>query len=217
MRKLPHLLCHLPKWSFLCSFVKLHTGMSKKSKTHHRASSPQPQKSAAQTAVSKPISENILLAGCLLLTFLVFANTFGAQFVNWDDHGYLWLNPNVQPLGQMDLGKIFTSHTHGNYSPLVVLSFCIEHTFDQTLKPGQMSVENFQPFLYHFDNVLLHVGATALAFFFLRALGLRGWGLALGAVLFDIHPMRSESVASVTERKHVLYGLFYIAALLTYW
>lgn len=191
--------------------------MPKKNKTNPKVSSPQAVKSPVQTAGLTPVSEKVLLAGCLLLTFLVFANTFGAQFVNWDDHGYLWLNPQVQSLGQMDLGKIFTSHTHGNYSPLVVLSFCVEHTFDSPLKPGQMSVENFQPFLYHFDNVLLHLGATALAFFFLRALGLRGWGLALGTVLFGIHPMRSESVAWVTERKDVLYGLFYIAALLTYW
>jgi tetratricopeptide (TPR) repeat protein len=85
------------------------------------------------------------------------------------------------------------------------------------VKPGQMAVENFQPFLYHFDNVLLHVATTALAFFFFRALGVRGWGLALGTALFGIHPMRAESVAWVTERKDVLYGLFYIAALLTYW
>lgn len=117
----------------------------------------------------------------------------------------------------MDLGQIFTGHTHGNYSPLVVMTYCLEHTFDTIVQPGQMAVENFQPFLYHFDNVLLHVATTALAFFFFRALGVRGWGLALGTALFGIHPMRSESVAWVTERKDVLYGLFYIAALLTYW
>ncbi len=160
--------------------------------------------------------EKLLLAGCLLLTFAVFANTFGAGFVNWDDHGYLWLNPMVKPLGSMDLGQIFSGHTHGNYSPLVVLSYCFEHSFDTIVKPGQMAVENFQPFLYHFDNVVLHVATTALAFFFFRALGVRGWGLALGTALFGIHPMRSESVAWVTERKDVLYGLFYIAALLSY-
>lgn len=168
-------------------------------------------------AAPSVVSERLMLAGCLLLTFLVFANTFNAGFVNWDDHGYLWLNPMVQPLGSMDLGQIFTGHTHGNYSPLVVLTYCFEHTFDTVVKPGQMSVENFQPFLYHFNNVLLHVGTTALAFFFFRALGVRGWGLALGTALFGIHPMRVESVAWVTERKDVLYGLFYIAALLAYW
>ncbi|MFN0037012.1 MAG: tetratricopeptide repeat protein [Saprospiraceae bacterium] len=171
----------------------------------------------AKASAGEASKEKLMLAACLALTFIVFANTLGAGFVNWDDHGYLWLNPMVQPLGSMDIGQIFTGHTHGNYSPLVVLTYCFEHTFDTIVKPGQMAVENFQPFLYHLDNVLLHLGTTALAFFFFRALGVRGWGLALGAVLFGIHPMRSESVAWVTERKDVLYGLFYIAALLSYW
>jgi len=195
--------------------------MSKKNKTTQTAPASATSKSSGNQANNSNtpaiVSEKLILAGCLVLTFAVFANTFSAGFVNWDDHGYLWLNPMVNPLGSMDLGQIFTGHTHGNYSPLVVLTFCLEHSFDTIVKPGQMAVENFQPFLYHFDNVLLHVATTALAFFFFRALGVRGWGLALGTALFGIHPMRAESVAWVTERKDVLYGLFYIAALLTYW
>ncbi|MFN0215075.1 MAG: tetratricopeptide repeat protein [Saprospiraceae bacterium] len=176
-----------------------------------------PSTSNTQAPTIEAGKEKLMLAGCLILTFAVFANTFGAGFVNWDDHGYLWLNPLVKPLGSIDLGQIFSSHTHGNYSPLVVLTYCFEHTFDTIVKPGEMVMENFQPFLYHIDNVLLHAGATALAFFFFRAMGVRGWGLALGTALFGIHPMRCESVAWVTERKDVLYGLFYIAALLSYW
>jgi len=190
--------------------------MSKKKKNAPAASKP-----ADHRAVSKPVStlvsEHLLLAGCLLLTFIVFANTFNAGFVNWDDHGYLWLNPMVQPIGSMDLARIFSGHTHGNYSPLVVLSYCIEHSFDTIVQPGQMVMENFQPARYHVTNVVLHVATTAMAFFLLRALGIRGWGLALGTVLFGVHPMRSESVAWVTERKDVLYGLFYLAALWAYW
>lgn len=191
--------------------------MSKKKKIQPSIQKTAAPKPSSESAVSNAVPEKLLLVGCLVLTFAVFANTFGAGFVNWDDHGYLWLNPMVKPLGSMDLGQIFSSHTHGNYSPLVVLSYCFEHSFDDIAIPGQMVVENFQPFLYHFDNVLLHLGATALAFFFFRALGVRGWGLALGTALFGVHPMRSESVAWVTERKDVLYGLFYIAALLNYW
>lgn len=163
------------------------------------------------------ISEKTGLIVCLLLTFLVFANTFGAGFVNWDDHGYLWLNPLVQPLSGKAIADMFSGHTCGNYSPLVVLTYCIEHGFDPIVQPGAQVVDNFRPFLYHFNNVLLHVATTASAFFLLRALGLRSWGLLLATALFGIHPMRVESVAWVTERKDVLYGVFYLSALLTYW
>ncbi|MEM1121878.1 MAG: tetratricopeptide repeat protein, partial [Bacteroidota bacterium] len=38
----------------------------------------------------------------------------------------------------------------------------------------------------------------------------------IDALFFGIHPMRVESVAWVTERKDVLYGAFYFAAIFTY-
>jgi tetratricopeptide (TPR) repeat protein len=210
--------CYRRRFSFASHLLFSSQTMSKKKKNlaSPTAKAPQPQPATAPTRSFLP-NEKLLLAGCLMLTFIAFANTLSAGFVNWDDHGYLWLNPLVQPLGSADWGAIFSSHTHGNYSPLVVLSYCLEHTFDAVVRPGAMVVENFEPFRYHFDNVLLHLGTTALTFFFLRALGLSGWGLAFATALFGIHPMRVESVAWVTERKDVLYGLFYIAALLSYW
>jgi tetratricopeptide (TPR) repeat protein len=163
------------------------------------------------------VPDNFLLLWCLLLTFAVFFNTLGAGFVNWDDHGYLWLNSLIQPLSGEAVAGMFTGHTCGNYSPLVVLTYSIEHIFDPVVKPGAMVADNFNPFTYHLTNVLLHLGATAMSFFLFRALGLRSWALGIATVLFGIHPMRSESVAWVTERKDVLYGLFYIGALFSYW
>ncbi len=163
------------------------------------------------------VPDNFLLLWGLLLTVVVFFNTLGAGFVNWDDHGYLWLNPLIQPLSGEALVNMFTGHTCGNYSPLVVLTYSIEHIFDQVVKPGAMAADNFNPFTYHLTNVVLHLGTTAMSFFLFRALGLRSWALGIATVLFGIHPMRSESVAWVTERKDVLYGLFYTGSLFAYW
>ncbi|MBL7828586.1 MAG: tetratricopeptide repeat protein [Saprospiraceae bacterium] len=193
--------------------------MSKKQNKAKLQSVPNTGRQSATTTSSGSagISETTILAACLVLTFAVFANTLSAGFVNWDDHGYLWLNPLVQPLSGQAISEMFTGHTCGNYSPLVVFSYCIEHGFDNIVKPGAMVADNFNPFTYHFTNVLLHLGATTLAFFFFKALGLRSWALGFATALFGIHPMRCESVAWVTERKDVLYGLFYIGALLTYW
>jgi hypothetical protein len=42
------------------------------------------------------------------------------------------------------------------------------------------------------------------------------WGAALAALVFAVHPLRVESVASATERRDVLSGLFYVLALLCY-
>ena len=188
--------------------------MSKKKQPPHKPAAKAPDTSNTATF---HVTDNMVLLGCLALTFAVFANTLSAGFVNWDDHGYLWLNTLIQPISGSSIYAMFTGHTCGNYSPLVVLSYSLEHLIDPVVQPGASVMENFNPFVYHLDNVLLHLGATTMAFFLFRALGLRGWALALGTVLFGVHPMRSESVAWVTERKDVLYGLFYLAALLTYW
>lgn len=188
--------------------------MSKKKKTAP-AAAPRTPSTAASALPGISIKTGLLV--CLLLTFLVFANTLGAGFVNWDDHGYLWLNPLVQPLSGQAISAMFTGHTCGNYSPLVVFTYCVEHAFDPVVQPGMQVADNFRPFLYHLNNVLLHVATTAAAFFLFRAIGLRSWGLVLATALFGIHPMRVESVAWVTERKDVLYGVFYLSALLTYW
>lgn len=187
------------------------------SKKKNKAQPPPPKITRSSVKTPGAVSETAILVGCLILTFVVFANTLGAGFVNWDDHGYLWLNPLVQPLSGQAIADMFTGHTCGNYSPLVVFSYCIEHGFDNIVKPGAMVSDNFSPFTYHFTNVLLHTGATAMAFLLFRALGLRGWALGLATALFGIHPMRVESVAWITERKDVLYGLFFIAALYAYW
>lgn len=167
--------------------------------------------------IPAPQTQRWMLWGILALTAVVFANTLGAKFVNWDDHGYLWLNHLVQPISGTAIKQMFSDHTCGAYAPLVVLSYCVEHGFDKIVKPGELVPENFNPFVYHLTNVLLHLGTTALVYFFLKALGLRSWGLVFATALFGIHPMRVESVAWVTERKDVLYGLFYVAALWKYW
>jgi protein O-mannosyl-transferase len=203
----------------MANTLTLRIEISRYAMSKQKKSKPTPAHTAKSTdaaAPRPPLSDNMLLAAVLAITFLVFANTLGAGFVNWDDHGYLWLNPLVQPLSAKAVTDAFVGHTCGNYSPLVALSYCMEHGFDRVVKPGEQVVENFQPFLYHLNNVLLHLGTTALVFLLFRRLGLRGWALAFGALLFGIHPMRVESVAWVTERKDVLYGVFYVGALFFY-
>jgi tetratricopeptide (TPR) repeat protein len=48
-------------------------------------------------------------------------------------------------------------------------------------------------------------------------MGLSPQAAFLAALIFGIHPMKVESVAWATERKDVLYALFYLLALHQYW
>ena len=62
----------------------------------------------------------------------------------------------------------------------------------------------------------MHLLCTFLVFWLMRMLGLKPIWAAAAALLFGINPMRVESVAWITERKDVMFGMFYVGALLTY-
>lgn len=142
------------------------------------------------------------LIAVLVITGIVFYPSLSNGFVNWDDYPNILDNKNVE---NFDLKGIFTEPVIGGYNPLTILTFAIEH-----------SLVGYAPFLYHLDNLLLHLVCTFFVFQILKRLGLSNTACAIGALLFGIHPMRVESVAWATERKDVLFGAFYLSALWCY-
>lgn len=146
----------------------------------------------------------------VLITFICFSSSLNNEFVNWDDDKNFYENPLVQNVTKDNFWKtskeIFSSGVIGNYNPLPIWTFAIEKLTFGFDNPGK----------WHLTNVLLHLICVFLVYFLSRRLRL-GWQAAfLIALLFGIHPMRVESVAWVTERKDVLFGLFYLAALWQY-
>jgi tetratricopeptide (TPR) repeat protein len=135
----------------------------------------------------------------------LYAKTVGFDFVNWDDDFNITKNPNLQFLDWKNIKGIFTSHVIGNYNPLTTFTFLLErHLISE------------DPWIFHLDNVILHLLCMYFAFRVTRLLGLELLPSLLVASLFAIHPMRVESVAWITERKDVLFGVFYLAALAQY-
>ena len=139
----------------------------------------------------------------LVITATVFSGSLKLDWTNWDDNLYVYENPLVKDARFID---IFTKPAaYNTYNPLVISSFALE-----------WKLVGDRPFLYHFDNLILHLFCTALVLLLFRRLGISIWWSGFGALLFGIHPLRVESVAWITERKDVLYGLFYLMALLAY-
>lgn len=141
--------------------------------------------------------------GVLIITAIIFSGSLKLDWTNWDDHLYVYKNPVVS---EGSLKEIFTiPGKYNTYNPLVIASFALE-----------WKLVKDSPFLYHLDNVLLHLLCTALALWFFRIMGLSVWWSGFAALLFGIHPMRVESVAWVTERKDTLCALFYLASMIAY-
>ncbi len=166
------------------------------------AADPEVRQRADVRGGQKVRSEWPYVAVPVLLAVLVFGQTIGFDFVNWDDDVNILENRGVMTF---DWGAIWTETVIGNYNPLPILTFAVEY-----------ALVGAEAWLYHLDNLLLHGVCIALVYCLGRRLRLEPLSAGLLAALFAIHPMRVESVAWVTERKDVLFAAFYFAAMLVY-
>lgn len=146
----------------------------------------------------------------IVITALVFSNSLNNEFVNWDDDKNFYENDNITSLTDgnfwANTKQIFTNPVIGNYNPLTIWTFLLEnHLFGLD-----------QPFYWHLNNLILHLLCVLMVYLLCLNLNLGVLGAVVVALLFGIHPMRVESVAWVTERKDVLYGVFYLTALYYY-
>lgn len=147
----------------------------------------------------------IWLGLILLVTFISFYPSLRNGFTNWDDDKMLTANHKITALTPENLKAILTKPHWGLYHPLVLLSFAAEFHFFK-----------LNPFPYHLTNLILHLLNTALVFWLILILSRQSWTAAVTALLFGIHPLHVASVAWVTERKDVLYALFFLASIIAY-
>lgn len=118
----------------------------------------------------------------------------------WDDDLLVTENFNLRtPAGLVATWTDPRANT--DYYPLTHTSWWLEYR-----------LFGLNPFVFHLDNVLLHLCNGLLFWLILRRLAVPGAFVA--AAVFLLHPLNVESVAWVSERKNVLSGLF---CLLTVW
>jgi len=140
-----------------------------------------------------------------LAVFAVYANTLDNAFV-LDDRATIVENELVHSGAT---GAIFRTPSwfgqgsieHG-YRPLVTLSFALNYR-----------LSGLRPASYHAANALLHALVTWSLYGLLLALGTKRTVALLCALLFAVHPLNTEAVASVTGRAEVMAALFVLLGL----
>ncbi len=141
----------------------------------------------------------------LVITTLVFTNSIFNGY-NYDDTLVTQNQPLTSSASWSSIRTIFsetyykdnTGHSFG-YRPMVLLSFAIEH-----------SLFSENPFVSHFINFLLFL-ISALLFFklLLKFVGTDKAMVAfLASLIFVVHPVHSEAVASIKNRDEILAFLF---------
>jgi protein O-mannosyl-transferase len=142
----------------------------------------------------------------IISTFIVFGPSLSNQFIKgWDDNEMLLENDKITSLSGSSIKTMFTASHYGLYHPLVHLSYAVEYKYF-----------GFNPAIYHWTNLILHLVIAILVFFFIYLLSGNILVAFITGLIFGIHPIQVESVAWIAERKDVLYGLFFIASLISY-
>src|SRR6185369_10372898 len=104
---------------------------------------------------------SIAITFILILIFLIYAPALRHEFINLDDPAHITENSQIRSLSPENITHIFTSLVQRTYIPLTMFSFAVEYHF-----VGK------NPFLYHLDNILLHLLVVFLLFRLGLALGL---------------------------------------------
>ena len=126
-------------------------------------------------------------------------------------------NPKYRGLGWTQLRWMFSTFHAGHYQPLSWITLGSDYL-----------LWGLDPFGYHLTNLIFHAVNTVVFYFVCRQLFTRifvasrelRWQLdfsaALAAIFFALHPLRVESVVWATERRDVLSGGFFLAAIYCY-
>jgi tetratricopeptide (TPR) repeat protein len=155
------------------------------------------------------------MAICLalaLITIAIYGQTFGFQFLNFDDDLFISQNPRLtQGLSAQGLVWAFTANltredANAEYwEPLTLVSRLADVHFSG-LNPGA----------HHRTNVLLHLAAGLVLFGAFRALLRSDLRSGIIAALFLLHPLHVEPVAWLSARKDILNALFFFGTIWAY-
>jgi tetratricopeptide (TPR) repeat protein len=144
----------------------------------------------------------------LLIVIAVIAayyKLFHAGFMSWDDGAYVTHNSDIRSFRWENIHSWFSQFYVGNYHPLTMVSYAAD-----------FMIGGNDPFIYHLINMLLHAANAVLVFAFVSRLKKDVKVALFVALLFALHPVQTESVSWIAERKNVLYGFFFLVTLYQY-
>src|SRR6266404_7464997 len=148
----------------------------------------------------------LILLGLAVMTFAIYAQVVGHQFITLDDDAYIKQNGMVnRGVTLAGVAWAFTAFDQGNWHPLTWIAHMIDSQLFGMNAGGHLLV-----------NALIHVANTLLVFWFLLRTTHARWPSALVAALFALHPLHVESVAWAAERKDTLSTFFGLLSLIAY-
>jgi protein O-mannosyl-transferase len=148
----------------------------------------------------------LILLALGTITFGIYAQVIGHQFITLDDPTYIRENPMVnRGVTLAGLTWAFTTFYGANWHPLTWIAHMIDSQLFGMNAGAHLLV-----------NTGIHVANTLLLFWFLLGATRARWPSALVAALFALHPLHVKSVAWAAERKDTLSTFFGLLSLIAY-
>ncbi len=151
----------------------------------------------------------LAMGAVFIVAVAVYANTLG-HGPAWDAE--LFVRGSGAAEGLAAVPDLLTSHLllewepeRSPYRPVTAVSYAL----DWTLSGGSWS-------FLHWTNVLVHAAVTTLVLELLLRMGAPFVAAFLGALLFAVHPVHVDAVASLAGRGDLLAGLFGVSAVVTF-
>ena len=152
---------------------------------------------------SRQIIIGLLLAAAVLA---VYWPVTGYDFIALDDNLYVVENQHIQNgLTCKGIAWAMTTFYTTNWHPLTWLSLMTDYELYGLNAAG-----------YHGTSLFLHILNAIFLFLLLRRMTGKDGRSAVVATLFAVHPLNTESVVWIAERKNLLSTLFWILTILAY-
>ncbi|MBO7463771.1 MAG: hypothetical protein J6T96_14375 [Bacteroidales bacterium] len=153
----------------------------------------------------------------VILTAFVYSFSLDNHATNWDDEKYTEQSTLLKTLDKETVWRMFTSddpderYCMGNYHPLTMLTLNLDYHFSDKQPNGKV-----YPIRFIVVNIILHLMSCALLYLIcLQLFNKRIYPIVI-TILFGIHTLHVESVTWISERKDVLYTMFYFLSLFLY-
>ncbi len=162
----------------------------------------------------------VVMICCLLVlaTVLIFVQTARHEFVNCDDHEYIYENTAIQQGPTWQCAWWATTNPHSaNWHPLTWLSHALDWRLFGKWNPELNRYVDSWPGGHHLVNLGIHAACAVLLFLVLQAMTGATWPSAAVAAVFAVHPLHVESVAWATGRKDTLSALLFLLTLAAYY
>jgi len=148
------------------------------------------------------MSQRLRMSLLLAVALLAYANTLPNQFT-LDDNVYIQGNPMVTDFA---VAKLFAPTAFNNiFRPFTFATFALE-----------WAIEGPHPFGYHLVNFLLHAVIALLLYLtlckLLESVPRGDIAAFVAALLFAVHPIHTEAVASISCRSELLAMGFLLVA-----